>query len=68
MNIFGAMYDKTMQWSKHRFAVFWFGQTTSRATCVDAFDGTAYYHFYQGPCLPRATVQQRRRHTKLPQR
>ena len=23
MNIFGAMYDKTMQWSKHRFAVFW---------------------------------------------
>ncbi|QLB12398.1 membrane protein YqaA with SNARE-associated domain [Bisgaardia hudsonensis] len=23
MNIFGAMYDKTMQWSKHRFATFW---------------------------------------------
>ena len=23
MNIFGAMYDKTMQWSKHRFAVVW---------------------------------------------
>ncbi|WP_439239627.1 YqaA family protein [Lonepinella sp. BR2919] len=23
MNIFGAMYDKTMQWSRHRFAVFW---------------------------------------------
>lgn len=23
MNIFGAMYDKTMQWSKHRFAAFW---------------------------------------------
>lgn len=23
MNIFGAMYDKTMQWSKHRYAAFW---------------------------------------------
>lgn len=23
MNIFGAMYDKTMEWSKHRFAAFW---------------------------------------------
>ncbi|WP_288061798.1 YqaA family protein [Rodentibacter caecimuris] len=23
MNIFGAMYDKTMEWSKHRFATFW---------------------------------------------
>lgn len=23
LNIFGAMYDKTMQWSKHRFATFW---------------------------------------------
>lgn len=23
MKIFGAMYDKTMAWSKHRFAVFW---------------------------------------------
>ncbi|TCP94879.1 membrane protein YqaA with SNARE-associated domain [Cricetibacter osteomyelitidis] len=23
MNIFGAMYDKTMQWSRHRFATFW---------------------------------------------
>ncbi|AAU38878.1 YqaA family protein [[Mannheimia] succiniciproducens] len=23
MKIFGAMYDKTMQWSKHRFAAFW---------------------------------------------
>lgn len=23
MNIFGAMYDKTMMWSKHRFATFW---------------------------------------------
>ncbi|OOF46139.1 YqaA family protein [Rodentibacter trehalosifermentans] len=23
MNIFGAMYDKTMAWSKHRFATFW---------------------------------------------
>lgn len=23
MNIFGAMYDKTMAWSKHRFAAFW---------------------------------------------
>ena len=23
MNLFGAMYDKTMIWSKHRFAPFW---------------------------------------------
>ncbi|VEG72248.1 LppB [[Pasteurella] aerogenes] len=23
MNIFGAMYDKTMEWSKHRYATFW---------------------------------------------
>lgn len=23
MKIFGAMYDKTMEWSKHRFATFW---------------------------------------------
>lgn len=23
MKIFGAMYDKTMAWSKHRFATFW---------------------------------------------
>ncbi|MCI5763756.1 YqaA family protein [Actinobacillus porcinus] len=23
MKIFGAMYDKTMEWSKHRWAVFW---------------------------------------------
>ncbi|TCJ98762.1 membrane protein YqaA with SNARE-associated domain [Volucribacter psittacicida] len=23
MNIFGAMYDKTMQWSRHRLAPFW---------------------------------------------
>ncbi|TDQ56669.1 membrane protein YqaA with SNARE-associated domain [Mesocricetibacter intestinalis] len=23
MKIFGAMYDKTMEWSKHRFAAFW---------------------------------------------
>ena len=23
MNLFGAMYDKTMAWSKHRFAPFW---------------------------------------------
>ncbi|HHE9998803.1 DedA family protein [Haemophilus influenzae] len=23
MKIFGTMYDKTMEWSKHRFAVFW---------------------------------------------
>ncbi|OOF66441.1 YqaA family protein [Rodentibacter sp. Ppn85] len=23
MNIFGVMYDKTMEWSKHRFATFW---------------------------------------------
>ena len=23
INIFGAMYDKTMVWSKHRFAAFW---------------------------------------------
>ena len=23
MKIFGTMYDKTMQWSKHRFATFW---------------------------------------------
>ncbi len=23
MNIFGAMYDKTMAWSKHRFAHYW---------------------------------------------
>ncbi|WP_249847574.1 YqaA family protein [Aggregatibacter actinomycetemcomitans] len=23
MKLFGAMYDKTMQWSKHRFAPFW---------------------------------------------
>ena len=23
MKIFGAMYDKTMQWSKHRLAIFW---------------------------------------------
>ncbi|WP_439327785.1 YqaA family protein [Lonepinella sp. BR2357] len=23
MKIFGAMYDKTMQWSRHRFATFW---------------------------------------------
>ncbi len=23
MNLFGRMYDKTMQWSKHKFAVYW---------------------------------------------
>ena len=23
MKIFGTMYDKTMQWSTHRFATFW---------------------------------------------
>lgn len=23
MKIFGAMYDKTMEWSKHRYAAFW---------------------------------------------
>ncbi|MCK9110698.1 DedA family protein [Haemophilus influenzae] len=23
MKIFGTMYDKTMEWSKHRFAIFW---------------------------------------------
>lgn len=23
LKIFGAMYDKTMEWSKHRFATFW---------------------------------------------
>ena len=23
MKIFGTMYDKTMEWSKHRFAAFW---------------------------------------------